>query len=131
VAGALAGALALRAWEHRKTDTTGSIVPPPPPAPLQLTSGDASTRIDVTVAPRQNITQQVQVGAVVIAWLPLGGRWVSIDGAGAAGNTVAPQPFEFQGPITHTYVWLDTTTRTTQTSVINYIVAPPPANTNA
>jgi hypothetical protein len=96
------------------------------PAPSQAPQGPSAfsntyfpTSTDVTVAPG-NITIYVDVDTIVIVWLPLGGKWVSVDGAGIT-NTIAPQTFQFLGPITHTYVWTDSNNKT-QTCTIYFQV---------
>jgi hypothetical protein len=116
-----AGALLLAYFFWPKGPSV--VNPPAPIAPpqgslLQNTALPQST--DVTVVPGGNLSIAIDVGTIVIVWLPLGGRWVSFDGA-PAPDPVVPDTFLFQGPIAHTYVWTDSQNKT-QTCVISFTV---------
>jgi hypothetical protein len=93
-------------------------IPPQGATPFLQTALPQST--DVTVVPGGNLSIAIDVGTIVIVWLPLGGRWVSFDGA-PAPDPVVPDTFLFQGPIAHTYVWTDSQNKT-QTCVISFTV---------
>jgi hypothetical protein len=131
--GALVGGTAVYFWQkrdgHKGASSAVPVIAPAAPADPALQNTAFPVSIDVTMAPAQNITQPVAVGTIVIAWLPLGGKWVSLDGAGIT-DPVTPQAFDFAGPITHTYVWTDSTGKT-QTSVVNYVVATPTPSVTA
>jgi hypothetical protein len=100
--------------------TATSLVPA-----LQNVAAEATALVDVQVAPNATLNVAAAVGAPVIVWPALGGRWVSVDGAPVANNVAAPFAFQMAGAISHTYVWTDTATNTTQTCTINFTVAPP------
>lgn len=84
---------------------------------LQNTASVTGSLTDLTVSPG-TLNQVVILNSLMVIWLPLGGKWVSADGAGIT-DPVSPQAFVFQGPITHTYVWTDST-NTTRTTVVNF-----------
>jgi hypothetical protein len=117
------GAVVFFVMRHRQRAAAAAAPAAAPPTPLALQNTAFPVSTDVTVAPGQNVTESIAVGTIVIVWLPLGGKWRSVDGAGIA-DPVTPQAFDFAGPITHTYVWTDAANQT-QTSVINFVVAPP------
>jgi hypothetical protein len=94
--------------------------PPPPQGATPFLNTALPQSTDVTVVPGGNLSIKVDVGTIIIVWLPLGGKWVSFDGA-PAPDPVLPDTFLFQGPITHTYIWMDAQNRT-QTCVIQFSV---------
>jgi hypothetical protein len=93
--------------------------PPPPQGATPFLNTALPQSTDVTVVPNGNLSINIDVGTIVIVWLPLGGKWVSVDGAPLVG--VVPDTFVFQGPISHSYVWADASNKT-QTCAISFSV---------
>ena len=120
-AGAALGAVALYVWMNKPSNSSSAASAPAPPAAAFENAALTGGIVETTVASGQNLTTALGVGELAVVWLPLHGRWVSVDGAGIT-DPVSPQAFVFQGPITHSYVWVDTTTNTTQTCTIFFIV---------
>jgi hypothetical protein len=119
--GAFLGSAALYLWLV-KTNTAPGTAPAPAAPPLGQGVSALSGAVTITVAPG-TITQALEVNTAVILYLPSGGKWVSMDGAGITDRT-SPQALVFLGPISHGFVWTDAR-NTTQTTNVDLTVAPP------
>ena len=131
--GAVVGAVAVHVIEHAKkaaaaANAASSIGPAALGTGVTATTGGGVV-IALTSA---NLTQALalDVNTAVIVQLPTGGAWISVDGS-PINDTTEPYGFVFLGgPITHTFVWVDST-KAQWTATFNLTVAQTVASTTA
>jgi hypothetical protein len=121
VLGGAAFGLAVGLFWPRKPSI--SAVAPTTPGNQLLAQGVSLMNggLTITVAPG-SFSQSLDVNTVVILYLPTGAKWVSMDGAPISDLT-SPQAFVFNGPLTHSWVYTDSSGQT-QTANWSFSVAP-------
>ena len=130
--GALVGALTVHVIEHAKKKAAAAATNGGGPPALGTGVSTLAGGGVVIALTSSNLTQSLalDVNTAVIVQLPAGASWISVDGS-PINDTTSPYGFVFLGgPITHTFVWVDST-KAQWTATFNLTVAQTVPTTSA